>query len=152
MGGKNKMPLIESFTIDHRTMKAPQVRKAKVVVGPIGDQVTIFDLRFMKPNKEEMLMAGVHTLEHLLATYMREKMDNIIDLSPMGCRTGFYMTCFGDQDAKEVEEILLYGLAKVIETTEIPGATEEECGNYKDHSLDEAKKIAKHVIDGFKVV
>jgi S-ribosylhomocysteine lyase len=145
------MPLIESFTIDHTTMKAPQVRKAKVMNGAKGDVVEVFDLRFIKPNTEPyMSIEGMHTMEHTLATYIREKLEGIIDLSPMGCRTGFYMSMFGEHTIEEIETALIYGLEKVIATEEIPGATEKECGNYKSHSLKDAKEIAKRVIKGFK--
>ncbi len=145
------MPLIESFTIDHTTMKAPQVRKAKVMNGAKGDVVEVFDLRFIKPNTEPyMSIEGMHTMEHTLATYIREKLEGIIDLSPMGCRTGFYMSMFGEHTIEEIETALIYGLEKVIATEEIPGATEKECGNYKSHSLKDAKEIAERVIKGFK--
>ena len=145
------MPLIESFTIDHTTLSAPQVRKAKVMNGPKGDVVEVFDLRFIKPNTEPyMTIEGIHTLEHILATYIREKMDGIIDLSPMGCRTGFYLSMFGEHTKEEIKDALIYALEKVIATTETPGASEKECGNYKSHSLKEAKEIAENVIKGFK--
>ena len=145
------MPLIESFTIDHTTMKVPQVRKAKVMNGAKGDVVEVFDLRFIKPNTEPyMSIEGMHTMEHTLATYIREKLEGIIDLSPMGCRTGFYMSMFGEHTIEEIEPALIYGLEKVIATEEIPGATEKECGNYKSHSLKDAKEIAERVIKGFK--
>lgn len=145
------MPLIESFTIDHTTMKAPQVRKAKVMNGAKGDVVEVFDLRFIKPNTEPyMSIEGMHTMEHTLATYIREKLEGIIDLSPMGCRTGFYMSMFGEHTTDEIKEALIYGLEKVLATEEIPGATEKECGNYKSHSLKDAKEIAQRVLKGFK--
>ena len=144
------MQLIESFTIDHTTMKAPQVRKAKVMNLPKGDIIEVYDLRFVKPNTEPMETSAVHTLEHLIATYMREKMDNIIDISPMGCRTGFYMTVYNENSKKNIEENLIYALKKVLETTVIPGATEKECGNYRDHSLEKAKQVANIVVKGFE--
>lgn len=144
------MPLIESFTVDHRIMNAPQVRKAKVMNLPKGDIVEVYDLRFVKPNTTPMETAAVHTLEHLIATYMREKMKNIIDVSPMGCRTGFYMSVYNENKKEDIQEVLIYALKKILETTEIPGATEKECGNYKDHSLVKAKEVAKRVIEGFE--
>ena len=143
------MPLIESFTIDHKTMKAPQVRKAKVMFGPKGDVVEVYDLRFVKPNTEPMATSAVHTIEHLIATYMREKLELIIDISPMGCRTGFYMSIFTNHTEAEIQEALVYGLRKIMGTTEIPGAKEEECGNYRDHSLEGAKAVARKVLEGF---
>jgi S-ribosylhomocysteine lyase len=144
------MPLVDSFSVDHTTMKAPNVRKAKVVMGPMGDTVEVYDLRFIKPNALEIMTnEAVHTLEHLLATYMREKLDNIIDVSPMGCRTGFYMSVFNENDESVIKNALIYSLEKVLNTQEIPGASEKECGNYLCHSLEHAKAVAEKVLSGF---
>lgn len=142
------MPLLESFTVDHTIMKAPNVRKAKIVKGPLGDIVEVFDLRFIKPNLDAEIMSieAVHTLEHLLATYIREKLDKVIDVSPMGCRTGFYMSIFGEHSEEEIKDALRHSLKRVLETTEIPGATEKECGNYKSHSLPDAITVADKVL------
>lgn len=143
------MPLVDSFSVDHTTMKAPNVRKAKVVKGPVGDTVEVFDLRFIKPNAPDIMSnEAVHTLEHLLATYMREKMDNIIDVSPMGCRTGFYMSVFGENQENDIRDVLKYSLGKVMQTKDIPGATEKECGNYLCHSLDAAREVAEKILSG----
>lgn len=133
-------------------MPAPQVRKAGLIEGPNGDKISKFDLRFLKPNSDAMPTGAVHTLEHLLATYMREDLNNIIDLSPMGCRTGFYLTVWGNVEPKLIQKILIDSLNKVINTKweDVPGISESECGNYKDHSLTAAKEYAKIVINGFK--
>jgi len=48
------MPLLDSFRVDHTIMPAPAVRVAKVMQTPKGDAITVFDLRFCKPN-EKML-------------------------------------------------------------------------------------------------
>ena len=97
---------VESFDLDHTKVKAPFVRKCSVYSGQKGDKVTKFDIRFTQPNKSEMESEGIHTLEHLLATYLREGdrdfADSIIDVSPMGCRTGFYMTIWGEWNAAKV--------------------------------------------------
>lgn len=57
----------------------------------------------------------MHTLEHFLAGFMREKLDDVIDISPMGCKTGFYLTSFGDIDVKDIIEALEYSLSKVLD-------------------------------------
>ncbi|NLK62976.1 MAG: S-ribosylhomocysteine lyase [Fusobacteria bacterium] len=144
------MPLVDSFTVDHKTMRAPQVRKAKVIKRESGEIVEVYDLRFKKPNTTYMNTKAVHTLEHFLATFLREKLPDIIDVSPMGCRTGFYMTLFGSYDEREIEEYLIYSLNKILEAEKIPGSNEEECGNFEDHSLEEAKEVAKEIIEGLK--
>lgn len=146
------MEKVESFELDHRKVKAPYVRKACVLDGTVGDKVTKFDLRFLQPNKESFGTAALHGLEHLLATYLRDEIDGIIDLSPMGCRTGFYLICFGDRDAKEIRDGLERALKVVLKATEIPAANDIQCGNYKDLSLFGAKEYAKEVLEkGFSL-
>ena len=81
------MEKVESFKLDHRKVKAPYVRKCCVLDGANGDKVTKFDLRFLQPNVEAFGTAAIHGLEHLLATFLRDTMDGVIDLSPMGCRS-----------------------------------------------------------------
>ncbi|MDR3290458.1 MAG: S-ribosylhomocysteine lyase [Rickettsiales bacterium] len=141
--------IVKSFNLDHTKVKAPFIRLADVIKTPSGkDIITKLDLRFTQPNKEFLDMPSAHTLEHLLATYLREgKKYNIIDLSPMGCQTGFYISLFDEINLTEFKEYFIWGLKKVLETIEIPGATEIECGNYKSHSLEGAKKFAKKVLD-----
>ena len=141
------MVKVESFSLDHTKVKAPFVRKCGTQKGEMGDTITKFDLRFSQPNEEEMPTGAVHTLENLLAGYMREKMDNIIDISPMGCRTGFYLIAWGEVEVDTVIEALNYSLNKVIETEEVPATNAVQCGNYRDHSLFSAKEYAKHVLN-----
>lgn len=146
------MERVESFELDHRKVKAPYVRKCCVLEGSKGDKVTKFDLRFLQPNKEAFGTAGMHGLEHILAHTLREELDNIIDLSPMGCRTGFYLSLFGDRDPKEIKKALEKSLEKVLKAKEIPAKNEIQCGNYKDLSLFSAKEYAKEALNkGFSL-
>lgn len=137
---------VESFSLDHTKVKAPFVRKCGTQKGIKGDIISKFDLRFLQPNEEVMPTSGIHSLEHLLAGFMREKIDNIIDISPMGCRTGFYMTVWGEVEADIVIDALEYSLKKVIDADEVPAANALQCGNYRDHSLELAKTYANKVI------
>ena len=73
------MDKVESFELDHRKVKAPYIRKCCTLNGPQGDYVTKFDIRFLQPNKEAFGTAAMHGLEHLLATYLREELDDDID-------------------------------------------------------------------------
>lgn len=138
---------VESFSLDHTKVKAPFVRKCTSLKGKNGDVVTKFDIRFTQPNVCEMESDGIHTMEHLLATYLRDYTDDIIDLSPMGCRTGFYMTIWGNPEVSYIIDILHKALARVADTTEIPAQNEVQCGNYKLHSLEKAKKYAEDVLN-----
>ncbi|MDR1785502.1 MAG: S-ribosylhomocysteine lyase [Spirochaetaceae bacterium] len=136
---------VESFNLDHTTVKAPFVRLAARKEGPGGDVVTKFDIRFTQPNADFLSTSEVHTLEHLAAEMLRDELPQIIDFSPMGCRTGFYLTLFGDADEASVAPRMLAVFRKVAawdESRPIPGSRPEECGNYRDHDVPGAKKRA----------
>ncbi len=147
------MPLLDSFKVDHTKMKAPAVRVAKTMQTPKGDIITVFDLRFCLPNKEILPSKGIHTLEHLFAGFMREHLNGdhieIIDISPMGCRTGFYMSLIGTPDEKQVADAWLASMRDILTVktqAEIPELNIYQCGTYTEHSLAEAHEIAHHVI------
>ena len=140
---------VDSFNLDHTKVTAPFVRLAGKKIGPKGDVVTKFDIRFCQPNKEFMSTGGIHTLEHLMAEYIRDEIDGVIDLSPMGCRTGFYFTVFGDCEESFIAEKMMNVLKKVsVWDRPVPATTEKECGNYLDHNLNDAKKYAKNWVEG----
>lgn len=146
------MNKVESFELDHRKVKAPYIRKCCLLNGPQGDSVTKFDIRFLQPNKEAFGTAAMHGLEHLLAYELRNNLDGIIDLSPMGCRTGFYLSVFGDREASEIKVAIENALNEVLKATEIPAANDIQCGNYRDLSLFGAKEYAKEALSrGFSL-
>ncbi|MDU4883285.1 S-ribosylhomocysteine lyase [uncultured Clostridium sp.] len=146
------MNKVESFELDHRKVKAPYIRKCCVLNGPQGDSVTKFDIRFLQPNKEAFGTAAMHGLEHLLAYELRNNLEGIIDLSPMGCRTGFYLSIFGDRGTIEIKIAIENALNEVLKATEIPAANDIQCGNYRDLSLFGAKEYAKEALSrGFSL-
>ena len=146
------MNKVESFELDHRKVKAPYIRKCCLLNGPKGDSVRKFDIRFLQPNKEAFGTAAMHGLEHLLAYELRNNLDGIIDLSPMGCRTGFYLSVFGDREASEIKVAIENALNEVLKATEIPAANDIQCGNYRDLSLFGAKEYAKEALNrGFSL-
>ena len=140
---------VESFKLDHRTVKAPYVRLAEVMTGPKGDVVTKFDLRLIQPNTDAIPTAALHTLEHILAESIREELEGVIDLSPMGCRTGFYLIVFGQPDLEKVKRALCKSLEKVLEAKEVPAANPIQCGTDRDHSLFGAQEYAKQILENF---
>lgn len=132
MNGLNKIP---SFTKDHN----------KLAVGlhdsGTANGVTTWDLRFKRPNCGDFLaQPALHSIEHMLATILRNSAhkDDIIYFGPMGCRTGFYLLTVSMNRA-EVIELLKQSFAEALNLTEVPGAKQEECGNYLEHDLDGAK-------------
>ncbi|MBP6325365.1 MAG: S-ribosylhomocysteine lyase [Sulfurospirillum sp.] len=147
------MPLLDSFCVDHVKMPAPAVRIAKKMKTPRGDDLSVFDLRFCKPNQAILPERGIHTLEHLFAGFMREHLNGdgveIIDISPMGCRTGFYMSLVGNPEEERVVKAWEKAMKDVLHVkseSEIPELNAYQCGTFKMHSLDEAHAIASSVL------
>lgn len=133
------MEKIASFCIDHT--KLPK----GMYTSRIDGDVTTYDIRTRRPNIEPVMEnAAIHTLEHLFATYVRNSdySSSVIYFGPMGCRTGFY---FLTRDLSPVQAIQLTRDAlafSAVYTGEIPGSTAVECGNYRDHDLEGAKREA----------
>lgn len=145
---------LESFNLDHTRVRAPYVRVAGRYHTDSGDVLTKFDLRFVQPNKAEIPTGPLHTIEHLLAGFLRDELgDVVIDASPMGCRTGFYLICLGEPEPEAVVAALTAALGRVARHDgPIPGCSELECGNWRDHSLPGARAWAEQVLSGEFIV
>ncbi|VTS41585.1 S-ribosylhomocysteinase LuxS [Streptococcus porcinus] len=144
-----KEVIVESFELDHTIVKAPYVRLISEESGPKGDIITNFDVRLVQPNHNSIETAGLHTIEHLLAKLIRQRIDGMIDCSPFGCRTGFHLIMWGQPTANDVALVIkssLEEIAQGITWEDVPGTTIESCGNYKDHSLFAAKEWAKLIL------
>jgi S-ribosylhomocysteine lyase len=146
MQPKTRVP---SFDLDHTAVRAPYVRKAGDYRGARGDVVVKFDLRLVQPNVQEIPTAPLHTIEHLLAGYLRDALPGVtlVDASPMGCRTGFYLTVLGEPDEERVRLAAAQALAAIADHRgEIPGCSPERCGNWRDHSLPGARAWAAEIL------
>ena len=144
------MEKIASFTVDHLKLE-PGIyvsRKDK-----FKDTVlTTFDIRLTAPNKEPVLnTAENHTIEHIGATFLRNHSvwkDRIVYFGPMGCRTGFYLIVYGDYLSRDIVPIVTEMFSFIADFEgEIPGAKENECGNYLDQNLAMAKWVANKFLD-----
>jgi S-ribosylhomocysteine lyase len=81
--------------------------------------------------------------------HLNSKKIEIIDISPMGCRTGFYMSLLGTPSKKRVAKAWrqsMKDILKVKSESDIPELNIYQCGTCKMHSLKEAQKVAKKVI------
>lgn len=142
---KNKSK-VESFSLDHTKVKAPYIRLAGITKTKHGDVIYKYDLRFTQPNKRYIPIAVMHTLEHLLAISMRNYLDGILDLGPMGCRTGFYLLAFDPYD--DILKCLEKSLKDCLKTKSVPYANSIQCGGAKNHDLAGAKKYAQKMLEG----
>ena len=138
---------VESFNLDHRTVAAPYVRIADRKELPAGDVLTKFDVRFTQPNVEHLGSETVHSLEHLMAEHMRDHTGDVIDVSPMGCRTGFYVLLPGDHTPADFAPVLEATLRDLLAATEVPAANEVQCGWGAHHTLEGAQQAARAFLD-----
>jgi S-ribosylhomocysteine lyase len=137
---------VESFNLDHTKVAAPYVRLAGTTQGANGDVIKKYDIRFCQPNKEHMEMPGLHSLEHLMAENIRNHHDTVVDISPMGCQTGFYLAVINHDDYDEILVVLEKTLKDVLEADEVPACNEIQCGWAASHSLEGAKEIAAKML------
>ncbi len=147
------MANVESFDLDHTKVRAPYVRLAGVKRTPRGDAISKYDLRLLQPNAGAIEPPALHTLEHLLAGALRDHLQDVVDVSPMGCRTGLYLALIGEPDEAGVLRAFETALKDVAAFDRpIPGVSELECGNYRDHDLDAARQYARGALQaGLKV-
>ncbi|QYA39887.1 S-ribosylhomocysteine lyase [Macrococcoides caseolyticum] len=137
---------VESFNLDHTIVDAPFVRLAGIKEGINGDVIHKYDIRFKQPNKEHMEMPALHSLEHLMAENIRNHTDKVVDISPMGCQTGFYVSLINHDNYEDVLVILEKTLNDVLAADEVPACNEVQCGWAASHSLEGAKAIAQEML------
>ena len=133
----NEIQRITSFTVDHDKITEG------IYLSRIDGDVVTYDLRTRIPNAGDYMdNLTMHSLEHMFATYVRnsEIGGEVIYFGPMGCRTGFYLLT-RDQAPTRVLEVLKKALADTVAYEgAVPGASRVECGNYRELSLDAAKR------------
>lgn len=144
------MELIPSFQVDHTDLQ-PGIYISRQ--DAVGDTCfTTYDIRMTAPNHEPAINpAAMHTIEHLVATYLRnhaEWKQQVIYWGPMGCMTGSYLIVKGAYPCQEIRELMLEAFTYVRDyDDEVPGTTPATCGNYLMHDLPMAKWEAKRYID-----
>ena len=138
------MEKIPSFCKDHDNLQTG------LYLSTVQQGVSTFDLRMKTPNGGDYVSPkALHTIEHIIATILRNgpHKENIVYFGPMGCRTGFYLVVFGAYESNDVASLVkrLFEFARDFEG-EIPGAKPEECGNYHDSDLAQAKWWARRYV------
>lgn len=141
------MERIASFSVDHRKIKP------WVYISRVDGDVTTYDMRMRKPNTGDLVdNATLHSLEHLFATMVRNSKisKDVIYFGPMGCQTGFYLLIRNADHGTVVQVIkeVLAGIAGY--DGDMPGASEIECGNYRNLDVELARAEAKSYLEKIK--
>lgn len=133
------MKKIESFKIDHLN------HPAGIYLSRRDGDICTYDVRICKPYADELLTnAEMHSLEHLLATVLRNGAHGaeVIYVGPMGCQTGFYILYRG-LGQNEAERDILAAFRYVADYDgEMPGNSKAECGNCLNLSVAAARRAA----------
>lgn len=138
---------VESFNLDHTKVTAPYVRVADIKRLPRGDVLTKYDVRFTQPNTDALEMKTVHSIEHSFAEYSRNHASDVVDFSPMGCQTGFYLIRIGEPDVTGTIDLIAATFEDILNATEVPAANEVQCGWGANHSLEGAQEAVRTMLD-----
>jgi S-ribosylhomocysteine lyase len=138
---------VESFNLDHTKVQAPYIRLAGHIKGSHGDEIFKYDIRFKQPNKACMQMPALHSIEHLMAENIRNHLNDVVDISPMGCQTGFYLAVLNESNFETIKVAIEKTLEDVLKADEVPACNEVQCGFAASHSLEGAKKLAKEMLE-----
>lgn len=133
------MERITSFCVDH-----DKIGKG-IYISRIDEDVTTYDLRTRIPNGGNYMdHVTMHSMEHMLATYLRnsDMRKDVLYFGPMGCRTGFYLLVRNANHDRVLNELKKALAAVVDHKGEIFGNSRQECGNYRELSLQAAKDEA----------
>lgn len=135
--------------LDHRLLKAPHVKLRSANPGANGDVVYCVDLRINRPNAGEYLSSTeLHSVEHfLLEGFQRYLPKNFLSIGIMGCQTGFYLVLLNEGRAEKIREVYKNILTDMLSATAVPYANIEQCGNYRNHSLELAQNVARRVLE-----
>ncbi len=136
---------IASFSVNHDYITEG------IYVSRIDGDITTYDMRTRVPNNKEndyMSNLVMHSLEHLFATYVRNSKigRDVIYFGPMGCQTGFYLLVRNADNEAVLSEVKSVLEKIIVHTGGVPGASREECGNYKNLELECAREEARRYL------
>lgn len=127
--------------LDHRFVTPPYLRVAERKKTLASDGVYLWQLRIAQPNVAQVSMPVVHSLEHFLGDTLRATRDDVINIAPMGCQTGFYIVSL-IRDFDELASLLVGVLESIGTATEVPLADPIHCGWAENHSLAGVQELA----------
>ena len=138
---------IASFDVDHDFITEG------IYVSRIDGDITTYDLRTRIPNADDYMdSVTMHSMEHMFATYVRnsEIGGSVIYFGPMGCRTGFYLLVRDLDNATVLREVKKVLSLIAAHEGGMFGATRKECGNYRELSVESAKREAARYLENLE--
>ncbi len=140
---------VNSASIDHSRLMPGLHLTNKLIIGDAA--VYEYDLRFIRPVSHYPAKilddSSIHTMEHLLAYYLRvvskavssqNPQETILSVYPYGCKTGF--GCLSLFKPSIFADVLVLALEAANLAKEIPFNSTYLCGNAFLNDLEQAKK------------
>jgi len=133
--------MLKASATDLSGMLAPDIRIAEEFAIGKQHRVVKYDVRFKKPYRDEIMYpSAMHTIVHMITYSLKEVSEiKVIDFSPMGSRTGFFLTVI-DPTENFISNDFKGALIVALDLEEIPEANKKQCGNASYHDFDEAKR------------
>lgn len=153
-----RLEKIPSFRVNHTALRSGIYVSQRYHCPGQESTVTTFDLRFTISNlggqnaTRTISPKAIHTIEHIGNVFLRSNpkwKDSIIYFGPMGSRTGFYLILAGDYayPSHPVRRLVIDMCQYIIGFNgSIPGASQMECGNWREHNLSAAKYHTKRYL------
>ncbi len=134
--------------LDHQRLKAPAVKLRSAMRGAGGDVVYAVDLRIRHPNADEYLSdTELHSVEHfLLEGFSRRLPESFLSVGIMGCQTGLYLGFLNEGRATLILDTLAQILEDMQHAEAVPYANIEQCGHWRNHSLEDAQRVAREIL------
>jgi S-ribosylhomocysteine lyase len=131
--------------VDHRVVLAPYLRVVEQRTEGTT-RLTQWDFRVTQPNVRRMSTTAAHSLEHCLGVFLREATPSILNVGPMGCLTGFYITTVGMDGFDSMADAIEQALHATTSIDSVPLANERQCGWARDHSAEAAARLASELL------
>ncbi|TVP35623.1 hypothetical protein A3L22_30615 [Streptomyces griseus subsp. griseus] len=93
-----------------------------------------------------MSTTTAHSLEHCLGVFVREATQSVLNIGPMGCLTGFYITTVDVDGYDPMADVLEQALTTTTSIESVPLANDRQCGWAQDHSAEAAIRIASDLL------
>lgn len=125
--------------LDHRRHRPPFVNLMQALPAA---EISIWELRIGQANVSAISQDTLHTLEHLLQTYLEPPG---LFAAPMGCGTGLYVLAT-TSDPVQFCNVMRAALKEMTLVTDVPNANPSQCGAYRFHDLPGAQLIGRWLL------
>lgn len=135
------------FPVNYTLVKAPYIHQSATVQHPVGPVLTVFDLQLLQPNTATLPSGVIHTLDHLLTIELDRLLPDLINLAPMSCQTGFYLTVFDEVSSSQIHSVLMSALNHLVLNPTTLKLDATSCRHYRNLAQEAALTYLTDLLD-----